>query len=379
MKQKWIPMALALGLLLTGCCRHEWSEPSCVEKATCRLCGETRGELLAHSWMVATWEKPMHCLVCGETRGEVPGVNRVVRESFELALQTASDKDREPSYAALELRDQLLPLIDSLDSGVPADTALEALVADPTPREELLPLLLELLDCTEISEQRRFSALVNKLCALESVEGRVDALSAELSAADTALVLQEMGIRPAVLGKLMTALSGEATGGLGTLEFTETGFTFAWTSDGDRIIDTAPVPPPVSEGDLVFYQTADSSVERYHDELKALRDKHGEAPGFNAYYDYVGYAYTGQIRTARGVAVRSPQTLVEAVYGRGTEVATETLLAAMFPGDTGDASTRESFLRQSKTAWEYSVTERVSLAFTFDEKHRVAWMIVLQR
>ncbi len=37
--------------MLTGCgCKHEWISATCTEPKTCNLCGETEGEVLAHSY-----------------------------------------------------------------------------------------------------------------------------------------------------------------------------------------------------------------------------------------------------------------------------------------------------------------------------------------
>ncbi len=382
MKKRWILTAVIFCLLLTGCCRHHWTEPSCTEKSVCTLCGETKGELLAHSWMVATWEAPMHCVVCGVTRGESPDANAAVKEACKNALKTAESKKREPSYSVLELRDQILPVVDSLNAGVNTDSALRALVQDDVTTEEALPLLIDMLSYAEATEHRRFGAFMRRLSTLESVSGTVGAFEADITVEDTNLLLNELRIRPNVLGQLMTLLTDEATDGLGSLTYTEKGFTFSWQSDGGWVIDLDPEPLPVTEEDLVFYQTATSSEERYSDVLQTLRQRKGEEPGFVAFYQYLGYEYAGQVRTARGVSMLSPRQLVEALYGPGEALPAgeeSDLFAAMFPGGQGDETQLKDFLQQSKSALEYPVTDRVSLVFTFGENDCVAWMIVLQR
>lgn len=54
MVKKMFCMVLCLCLcvsVLTGCgCKHEWMEASCTAPKTCNLCGETEGEVLAHSF-----------------------------------------------------------------------------------------------------------------------------------------------------------------------------------------------------------------------------------------------------------------------------------------------------------------------------------------
>jgi len=382
MKKRWILLAVILCLLLTGCCRHSWTEPTCTEKSVCTLCGETRGELLAHSWMVATWEAPMHCVVCGETRGDAPNANYLVKQACDAALETAKNKNRELSYAVLELRDQILPVVDSLNAGVNVESALRAIVPEDVTEQEALPLLIDILSYAEATEHRRFGAFMRRLSTLESVSGTVGAFEADIIVEDTDQLLAELRIRPNVLGHLMTLLADEATGGMGKLTYTEQGFTFTWQSDGGWAIDLDPEPLPVTEGDLVFYQTATSSEERYSDVLQTLRRKFGDKTGFVSFYEYLGYEFTGKVRTARGVSIRSPRQLVLSLYGPGLEIETgenSALYAAMFPNGEGDETQREDFLHQNKSAMEYPVTDRVSLVFTFDANDCVAWLIVLQK
>jgi len=379
MKKRWILIAVILCLILTGCCRHRWTEPTCTKNRVCTICGEVRDEFLAHSWMIAIQDVPMHCVVCGATRGEALDTNYLVKQACEKALETAKNKKREPSYTVLELRDRILPVVDSLNVGVNVESALRTLVSADVSEQEALPLLMDMLSYTEAAEHRRFGAFMRRLSTLTSVSGTISAFEADITVEDTDQLLAELRIRPDVLGQLMVLLTDEATEGLGKLTYTEQGFTFTWQSDGSWAIDLDSEPLPVSEEDLVFYQTASSSEERYSDVLKTLHRKFGEETGFISFYEYLGYEFTGMVRTARGVSIRSPRELVLSLYGPGVEIAVGDLYASMFPGDMGDKTQREDFLHQSKTAMEYPVTEKVSLVFTFDKNDCVAWLIVLQK
>lgn len=382
MKKIGCVLLLVVVLLLTGCCRHQWTDPTCVELSTCTVCGETRGKLLAHSWAIATQEAPKHCIVCGETRGQSLSAQQLVKTAYEDALQQAKNKNREPTFAILELRDEILPVIDSLSVGVNAENALRALVPDSVVGADARGHLMDMITYVEDVELRRLGAVMLRLSTLESVAGTVEPFEAHITVESTDRLLQEMQIRPKVLGRLLTALSPEATEDLGKLEFTETGFTFSWVSDGTWALDLDPTPMPVTEADLVFYQTAISSDERYRDLLKDLREKCGEEPGFVAVYEYLGYEYAGQVRTARGVSIGSPRELVLELYGEAElRPAGEdcTLYRTMFPNGAGDETQREDFLWQSRTWVEYPVTEKLSLSFTFDETDHVAWLIVLQK
>lgn len=55
--------------VLTGCgCKHEWKEATCTDPKTCNLCGETEGEVVAHSygdWVdVSAETEERICSVC---------------------------------------------------------------------------------------------------------------------------------------------------------------------------------------------------------------------------------------------------------------------------------------------------------------------------
>lgn len=58
---------------LTGCCKHEWTEASCIAPSTCLVCGKIKGEAVDHVWSKATCEEPKTCSVCGKTEGQALG------------------------------------------------------------------------------------------------------------------------------------------------------------------------------------------------------------------------------------------------------------------------------------------------------------------
>lgn len=64
-------LVMALILLLVGCsCEHEWLAATCAAPKTCKICGETEGEMLSHIWQDITCAAPKTCQLCGETEGE---------------------------------------------------------------------------------------------------------------------------------------------------------------------------------------------------------------------------------------------------------------------------------------------------------------------
>lgn len=73
-QKKPIWLLCAGAVLLVGIvmflCVHIWSEPTCEEPATCKLCGKISGDALGHFWTDATCTDPYRCIKCGESNGE---------------------------------------------------------------------------------------------------------------------------------------------------------------------------------------------------------------------------------------------------------------------------------------------------------------------
>lgn len=76
-KQEKHPLLLILSgllaliiLLITGYFTiHFWTDPTCTDAQTCRLCGTTRGLPAGHSWIDATCTQGKTCSICGRTVG----------------------------------------------------------------------------------------------------------------------------------------------------------------------------------------------------------------------------------------------------------------------------------------------------------------------
>ena len=54
-------------------CSHDYREATCFRPATCKLCGETKGEALGHKWKAATCTAPKTCEVCESSDGSPLG------------------------------------------------------------------------------------------------------------------------------------------------------------------------------------------------------------------------------------------------------------------------------------------------------------------
>lgn len=77
MVKKLVQLILGVSVLmgvLAGCgCKHEFEAATCQKPATCKLCGETEGDIADHQWENADCIKPKSCSVCGETEGDPIG------------------------------------------------------------------------------------------------------------------------------------------------------------------------------------------------------------------------------------------------------------------------------------------------------------------
>ena len=73
-RKRLVIYSLLLSAVLMGCGhRHQWSEADCIAPATCKICGETQGDLQDHVWKEATCTEPRVCTVCGKTEGDSLG------------------------------------------------------------------------------------------------------------------------------------------------------------------------------------------------------------------------------------------------------------------------------------------------------------------
>ena len=74
-KPRFLAAAIAtLALVIGFFTIHIWSEPTCTQPSTCRLCGKEGTEAaLGHQWEPATCTTPKTCSRCGATSGEALG------------------------------------------------------------------------------------------------------------------------------------------------------------------------------------------------------------------------------------------------------------------------------------------------------------------
>ena len=73
MKKHLSCILIAILLLLSGCCSHNWTAATCNTPETCSECGETQGTALGHNWQEATCTSPKTCGVCGTAEGDALG------------------------------------------------------------------------------------------------------------------------------------------------------------------------------------------------------------------------------------------------------------------------------------------------------------------
>lgn len=66
---------LALWILRSLICFHEWTEATCETPITCVKCGKAKGESLGHDWINATCTESKTCSRCKKTSGKPLGHN----------------------------------------------------------------------------------------------------------------------------------------------------------------------------------------------------------------------------------------------------------------------------------------------------------------
>ncbi len=91
-------IVLILGLVcsLTACCKHEYTDATCIKPKTCSLCEKTSGEPNEenHYWEDSTCTSPQICNWCNVTMGEPLGHNYIDGYCF-------SCYERDPNYVDL--------------------------------------------------------------------------------------------------------------------------------------------------------------------------------------------------------------------------------------------------------------------------------------
>ena len=235
-------------LLLTACeCRHEWVEATCTKPKTCTKCGETKGEAIGHKWEEATVDRPKTCSVCGLTEGEPKEMNVTAehtKSGYDNALAYASQNGYEADFAYRDICNMMTNLSNALDTG-DEDNRFKytyQLFGDFTLSDDEYRQRLNDLEKYVLPEGDAFSALMRKFASMSSIKGTITPSEVDISAPDLANVINEMKIRPEILGGMLAMLDmydytwiKEDEPKL--LQFTDTGFSFHWEALSDYTLD----------------------------------------------------------------------------------------------------------------------------------------------
>lgn len=241
-------LCITLVVSLSSCaCRHEWQEATCTEPRTCIKCGETEGEPAGHKWEEATVDRPKICSVCGLTEGEPKKMSTTVKhakEGYDNALSYASKNGYEADYAYRDIFSMMTNLSNALDSD-DEDNRFKytyQLFGDFTLSDEEYRHRLKDLEKYVLPEGDAFSALMRKFASMTSIEGTITPTEVDISAPDLAAVINEMKIRPEILGGMLAMLdiydyTWMKEGEPKLLQFTDTGFTYHWEALSDYTLD----------------------------------------------------------------------------------------------------------------------------------------------
>ena len=241
-------LCITLVISLCSCaCRHEWQEATCTEPKTCIKCGETEGEPAGHKWEEATVDRPKNCSVCGLTEGEPKEMSTTAKHTkkgYDNALSYATKNGYEADYAYRDIFSMMTNLSNALDFN-DEDNRFKytyQLFGDFTLSDEEYRQRLKDLEKYVLPEGDAFSALMRKFASMTSIEGTITPTEVDISAPDLAAVINEMKIRPEILGGMLAMLDiydytwikeGEPK----LLQFTDTGFTYHWEALSDYTLD----------------------------------------------------------------------------------------------------------------------------------------------
>jgi len=82
---------------------HDFASADCTTAKTCKVCGVAEGEALGHDWKDATETNPKTCMACGATEGSV--LNKIIPDDKNLIIGLDNIPIAKPGMTEDELRD----------------------------------------------------------------------------------------------------------------------------------------------------------------------------------------------------------------------------------------------------------------------------------
>lgn len=374
-------------VVLSGCsCDHEWSAASCETPAKCNLCGEVQGEPLGHTWVEATYEAPKTCSICGKTDGEPLPVIQAVEQAYEDALAVAKQNSKDQNYAYILLHDEMFSLLADASIDKYDEDAVETIFGEVTSQDEAIQLLTKTLSYVVSDGDDYLSALMRKFSSVKSVTGTISTTSVDIEVEDVAELLDELHIKPDVLGRILAMLDiydytwlSDSSEPL--LQFTEHGFTYHWESITQYVLDLQYQGAPLSAQDFLIRIVDEDSEDM--DAIEYFKSS-GWAAGLLAIFDDKNMDeddddYYTQILTDRGIYVGSTLDMVLMTYGSAEihDIEKEGIPNPnTFQEDLdSDAYMAKLFERQCSTYVMYSYQNTYDICICFDNDRTVSWII----
>lgn len=397
--------------ILSGCsCQHEWSAASCEEPEKCNLCGESRGEplghtwenatcstpktcsvcgltegeVLEHTWAEATYDAPKTCIVCGATEGEPLSIIGDVEQAYEDALALAKQNGKDQDYSYVLLHDELFSLLANASTDKYDEEAVERIFGDVESRDEAIQLLTKTL--AYVVSDGDLSALMRKFSDTKSVTGTISTTFVDIEVSDVALLLDELHIKPDVLGRILamldiydyTWLSDDAAP---LLQFTERGFTYHWESLTQYVLDLQYQGAPLSDQDFIIRILDEGSEDV--DTIEQFKSS-GRSNTFLGVYDDKNMNeddedYYSQILTDRGIYIGSTLDTVLMAYGQADIIDIETSgvphASVLQSSLNADAYMAKLFKKQCNTYVMYNYKTVYDICFCFNSDRTVSWII----
>lgn len=175
-----------------------------------------------------------------EIESEQQSTLEIVKKSYDNALSLAKSKNKDQDYSYVLLHDEVVKLSQATTfNEADALKIFNNTVTSENIKEKCSDLLVYVIE----ENQDYISALMRKFSALESVAGTIETKKVNIQANDVDKLLNELGIQPETLGRILAMLDIYDYSWLSDseddkfLKFTDDGFTYNWSAVGDKTLD----------------------------------------------------------------------------------------------------------------------------------------------
>lgn len=174
-----------------------------------------------------------------EDANEQLSTTEIVKQYYNDALSLAKNKNKDQDYSYVLLHDEVVKL--SQASTFSQSEALK-IFNNTVTSDNIKSKCSDLLTYVIEEDQDYISALMRKFSTLNSIDGTIDSKSVKIQVSNIDMLLEELGIQPETLGRILAMLDIYDYSWLSDseddkfLQFTDTGFTYSWNAVGDKTL-----------------------------------------------------------------------------------------------------------------------------------------------